>query len=93
MDDAVCSVQAFIPYRYRTCTTMASILLKNIPEDLHRRLREQAVRHHRSLNKEVIAVLEEALTVPASQALPPPVRLKRRLTQPVLDRARRAGRA
>jgi hypothetical protein len=42
---------------------------------------------------EVIAVLEEALTVPASQALPPRVRPRRRLTQPMLDRARRKGRA
>jgi len=72
---------------------MASILLKNIPEDLHRRLREQAVRHHRSLNKEVIAVLEESVSVPAPQTLPPPVRPKRRLTQLLLDRARREGRA
>ena len=41
---------------------MATITLKNIPEDLHLRLRESAVRHHRSLNKEIIAQLEASLT-------------------------------
>jgi len=41
---------------------MATITLKNIPEDLHQRLRESAVRHHRSLNREIIAQLEASLT-------------------------------
>lgn len=72
---------------------MASVLLKNVPEDLHRRLKEHAVRHHRSLNKEVIALLEGALGEPAPQPLPAPMPLKRRLTQAVLGRARREGRA
>lgn len=37
---------------------MLTITLKNIPDELHRRLREIAARHHRSLNKEIIAQLE-----------------------------------
>jgi plasmid stability protein len=37
---------------------MSSITIKNVPEDLHRRLKEQAERHHRSLNGEIIACLE-----------------------------------
>ncbi len=41
---------------------MATITLKNIPEDLHQRLRESAARHHRSLNREIIAQLEASLT-------------------------------
>lgn len=41
---------------------MATITLKNIPEDLHQRLRESATRHHRSLNREIIAQLEASLT-------------------------------
>ncbi len=40
---------------------MATITLKNIPDDLHRRLRESAARHHRSMNREIIARLEEQL--------------------------------
>ena len=37
---------------------MATITLKNIPEDLHQRLRDRAARHHRSLNGEILACLE-----------------------------------
>jgi len=40
---------------------MTTLTLKNIPEELHRRLRESAARHHRSLNREIIALLEEKL--------------------------------
>lgn len=34
---------------------MATITLKNIPADLHRKLKKRAEEHHRSLNKEIIA--------------------------------------
>ena len=37
---------------------MASITIKNIPEDLHLRLKQRAEEHRRSLNAEVIACLE-----------------------------------
>jgi plasmid stability protein len=40
---------------------MITITLKNIPEDLHKRLKERAAQHHRSLNNEAIACLETAL--------------------------------
>ncbi len=39
---------------------MASLTLKNIPSDLHRRLRARAAEHGRSLNSEAIAALREA---------------------------------
>lgn len=37
---------------------MATITLKNIPADLHRKLKKRAEEHHRSLNKEIIATLK-----------------------------------
>ena len=40
---------------------MATITLKNIPADLHRELKKRAEEHHRSLNKEVLAVLKSAI--------------------------------
>lgn len=40
---------------------MASLTLRNIPEGLHRQLREAASRNRRSLNGEVIARLEAQL--------------------------------
>ena len=41
---------------------MAAITLKSLPAPLHRQLKARAVRHKRSLNQEVIAVLEEAVS-------------------------------
>ena len=38
---------------------MASILVKNIPAEIHAALKTNARRHHRSLNGEIIAVLEK----------------------------------
>jgi antitoxin FitA len=40
---------------------MAAITLKSLPANLHRTLKARAARHKRSLNQEVIAVLEEAV--------------------------------
>ncbi len=46
--------------------SVAAITLKNIPEPLYRQLKASAVRHHRSLNREAIYRLEQALEqVPA----------------------------
>jgi antitoxin FitA len=39
---------------------MATLTIKNVPEVLVRRLKVQAARHRRSLNLEVIHVLESA---------------------------------
>ena len=41
---------------------MATITLKNIPEELHLILKDRAKRHGRSLNKEVLVCLEESIT-------------------------------
>ena len=40
---------------------MAAITLKALPAPLHRMLKACAARHKRSLNQEVIALLEEAV--------------------------------
>ena len=42
-------------------TAMASITLKNIPDDLYDLLRLQAAAHHRSINSEMIHCLETVL--------------------------------
>jgi plasmid stability protein len=43
---------------------MATITLKNIPPELHRELKNRAIAHHRSLNKEVIATLLAVTATP-----------------------------
>jgi plasmid stability protein len=40
---------------------MATLTLKNVPDDLHRRLKARADRNHRSLNREAIRLLEQAV--------------------------------
>jgi plasmid stability protein len=40
---------------------MPNITLKDVPEEVHRRLKEQAERHRRSMNSEAIWILERAL--------------------------------
>lgn len=40
---------------------MSTLVLRNVPEELHRRLKESAAAHHRSMTKEAIVILKEAL--------------------------------
>ncbi len=40
---------------------MTTLVIKNFPEDLHARLKEQAQRHHRSVTKEVVSLVEAGL--------------------------------
>ena len=40
---------------------MASLTLKNLPDTILKRLRRQAERQHRSVNREAIAILEAAV--------------------------------
>ena len=47
---------------------MATLTLKNVPDDLHRRLKARAEQNHRSLNREAIRCLEASVattTLPA----------------------------
>jgi len=47
--------------------TVTTITLKNIPPDLHARLKESAERNRRSLNSEILVRLECALSAPRVQ--------------------------
>jgi plasmid stability protein len=37
---------------------MSNIVVRDIPEDLHASLKQQAKRHHRSVTKEVVSLIE-----------------------------------
>jgi plasmid stability protein len=44
-----------------------NLSIKNAPDEMVRRLKERAARHHRSLQGELLAILQEAVqTVPLS---------------------------
>ena len=40
---------------------MTNLTVKNVPEELYKRLKDSAAQHRRSLNNEVIARLDEAM--------------------------------
>ena len=71
---------------------MSSLLIKNIPENLREKLKEQAEIHHRSMNKEIVVILEEALKNPGIGKLPPPVKLNFRPTTAWITKAKTWGR-
>jgi len=43
---------------------MVTLTIKNIPEELYERLKIQAKNNHRSINKEVINIIERSFTIP-----------------------------
>lgn len=40
---------------------MSTLVIKNLPENLHDKLRAQAARNHRSVTKEVVTLIESAV--------------------------------
>jgi plasmid stability protein len=46
---------------------MKNLTIKSVPPELHERLRTRAVCNHRSLNKEVIAILSRAVDADVTQ--------------------------
>jgi plasmid stability protein len=78
---------------------MATLSIKNVPEALVKRLKSQAVTNRRSLNFEVIAVLEGAtrstpIDVEAllARARAVRIRLKHPVSDEYINRAKRRGR-
>jgi hypothetical protein len=57
---------------------MATLVIKNLPEELHAALKARAERNRRSLTKEAVTLIETALAAGprAVPALPPPIKLK-----------------
>ena len=72
---------------------MSTLVIKQLPSDLHRRLREDAEQHHRSMTKHVIAILEANILPVAVRHYSPPVKLATPLTDAFLARAKQWGRA
>ena len=75
---------------------MPSLVIKQLPEDLHRKLKARAARHRRSMTREAIVQLEKALSEPdedvALRAPPEPLDVGFRPDDEWLYRAIREGR-
>ena len=74
---------------------MPGIIVRDLPPALHTRLKQEALRHHRSMAKEVIVILEETLAGGdrTNLSYPAPVKLSHPLTDAFLNKAKRWGRA
>lgn len=46
-----------------------SLSIKNVPEDLLEQLRSRAEAHHRSLQRELLSILEEAVAPPRRKSI------------------------
>ena len=72
---------------------MKSLLLKGMPEDWHKRLKERAEAHRRSLNQEALSILAMVLQ---PYEIPEPrkvYKLKRPLTTRFIQQAIQEGQA
>ena len=65
---------------------MSTLVIKNLPEQLHERLKALAERNHRSVTKEAIRLLESGLVASTGQLpLPEPVSLRSGKVQTIDD--------
>lgn len=80
---------------------MAAITLKAIPPALHRRLKSRALKNRRSLNQEVLAMLEAASAPPQHEEAQARIERNRRVRESLniwaapkqIDAFKREGRA
>ena len=71
---------------------MPDILVKDLPVALHRRLKDEAKLHHRSMNQEIRQILEIYLERPGIPDIKPFI-LAKPLTDTFIRNARSQGRA
>lgn len=71
---------------------MPALVIKELPVELHRRLKDEAALHHRSMTQEAIVVMEQGLhrarSIPAFKAYQGAFQL----TNEFIDSAKREGR-
>jgi len=53
---------------------MPTVIVRNIPIELHRWLKSAALQHHRSMNREVLMILDQALKAVDTAELSLPVK-------------------
>ena len=71
---------------------MPALVIKDLPVEIHRRLKEDAEHHHRSMTQEAITILEQGLH--RGRPIPDfePYKGAFPLTNTFIDRAKREGR-
>lgn len=72
---------------------MPAILIKGVPAELHRKLKEEATRHHRSMARHALALIEGGLELADPVSFPTPEKPRRPFNQALLNKAIQDGRA
>jgi plasmid stability protein len=76
---------------------MPTLVIRDLPAALHRRLKEEAEKAHRSMNREAIYLLEAGLNenkaASAAHELPAPYEGKKPLTDKLIHQWKRQGMA
>lgn len=55
---------------------MPNLLIRQMPDAIHRKIKERAARNQRSINKEILVLLEDALAQVATLPAEPPIPFK-----------------
>jgi hypothetical protein len=71
---------------------MASLLIKDIPHEVHAWLKREAEKNRRSMTQQAIVLFEERMRHFQPVRFPPPVRTRTVLTAEFIDQAKREGR-
>jgi hypothetical protein len=72
---------------------MSDILIRNVPETMKQKLKTRAEKHHRSVSKEIYAILEESIIETYQvRETPKPYRGKFKVTDEFISDAKNAGR-
>jgi plasmid stability protein len=72
---------------------MAALLIRDLPATIHRQLKREAKRSRRSVSREAVVLMEEALSRRAPIEFPAPVKVGFPLTKEWIRNAIREGRA
>lgn len=74
---------------------MTDLLIRQVPDDLHAKLKRRARANRRSMNQEIIILLEQSTAeeIPAVPLIPRPLRGAFPIDDEWLERAREGGRA
>ncbi len=71
---------------------MPSLVIKKLPEQVHKKLKQQAAKHHRSMTQEAILILNDGLNLGEIREVPAPYKGKIPLSDEMIDFAKLEGR-
>jgi hypothetical protein len=71
---------------------MPALLIKDLPAEVHKWLKDEAAAHRRSMTQQVIVLFEERMRRFQPVHFPPPFKTRTPLTAEFIDQAKKEGR-